>query len=627
MTQPAMKKQTGLSSTFGKEVQAGRFVRSKFGDEGRVHVDRPLPFICIHFKSAQPQIAAERLCAAQASHVIGGQPEETFAIVADFAALMANQFEHFLVVEIHELDEDRRVKGDSPFLPSFDVTLACNSALGARQAATAFGKALLNSNMRYRTPRVVETELKNLTTPAEHRSDLPASVAVLSIGIAPIYKQPSSNGLYPELLQQLVAHLYDAVLVGIAAFARAATSLRPSSHRSFGRKMIVDAVGRVDRRIDSIASSFDFLLALTPINADAAWEEFRLTHFDKAPHFHYRPLPFDVDTRKKDLFSISFDQLEDPTLTELFDEKRRELDLQLTMLNERGTSRLREASRVMYGSVEPELKSAAAEIISSLDAFFDESPSDRSDGCIGSEALRRRAEKTVAGYRAEFPSFDPAIEVRDDIPAGLVVSGPRLLISRSTAISERRVEAILSHEVGVHLVTFYNGQEQGLRLLRSGLAGYEEMQEGLAVFSEYAVGGLTRGRLRLLAARVTACDAMLAGASFPETFGLLKRDCGLSSKGAFHAAMRVHRSGGLAKDAIYLRGLLEVLRHLRRGGTLDIFWIGKVAARHFAVMSELLDRGLLRPVPLIPHFVSNPAGAKRIAAAQAGMTPIDLLAR
>ena len=45
-----------------------------------------------------------------------------------------------------------------------------------------------------------------------------------------------------------------------------------------------------------------------------------------------------------------------------------------------------------------------------------------------------------------------------------------------------RVEALLSHEVGVHLFTYFTGDAQGLRLFRSGLAGYDGLQEGLAVF-------------------------------------------------------------------------------------------------------------------------------------------------
>ena len=39
--------------------------------------------------------------------------------------------------------------------------------------------------------------------------------------------------------------------------------------------------------------------------------------------------------------------------------------------------------------------------------------------------------------------------------------------------------------------------------------------------------------------------------------------------------MRVFRSGGMTKDAIYLRGLVELLEHLGAGGSLDPLWLGK----------------------------------------------------
>ena len=71
---------------------------------------------------------------------------------------------------------------------------------------------------------------------------------------------------------------------------------------------------RADRSIDEIAESFDFLLAVTPINADAAWQEFRSSGFRRAPRFLYRPLTVQVDAGKRKLFSIAFDSFEDPVL-------------------------------------------------------------------------------------------------------------------------------------------------------------------------------------------------------------------------------------------------------------------------------------------------------------------------
>ena len=136
---------------------------------------------------------------------------------------------------------------------------------------------------------------------------------------------------------------------------------------------------------------------------------------------------------------------------------------------------------------------------------------------------------------------------------------------------------------------------------------------------------MTATRLRLVAARVVGCAAMLDGAEFPETFRTLRRDHGLSEAQVFDVTLRVHRSGGLAKDAIYLRGLLGVLEHVRLGGSLDPFWMGKVAEAHLPAIEDLRARGLLRPPPVRPAFLSSPAAEARLAAARRGLSPIDLV--
>ena len=118
---------------------------------------------------------------------------------------------------------------------------------------------------------------------------------------------------------------------------------------------------------------------------------------------------------------------------------------------------------------------------------------------------------------------------------------------------------------------------------------------------------------------------MLEGAGFVETFRLLNKDHGFSDTSAFSVALRVHRGGGLAKDAIYLRGLLEILSHLKSGGSLDPFWLGKIAAGHFAVMQELSTRGLIKSARLEPQFLSIKGADTRLDRLRAGLTPIDLL--
>jgi uncharacterized protein (TIGR02421 family) len=157
------------------------------------------------------------------------------------------------------------------------------------------------------------------------------------------------------------------------------------------------------------------------------------------------------------------------------------------------------------------------------------------------------------------------------------------------------------------------------------LAGYEELQEGLAVLSEYLVGGLSRPRLRLLAARVLAVKRLMEGSSWIETFRELDRNYEFNRYTAYTVTMRVYRAGGLTKDAAYFKGLLNLLEYMRQGGALEPLFIGKISAKHLPIMEELLWRHVLRPPPLKPRYMSEPQTVKRIERLHQGVSLLDLI--
>jgi uncharacterized protein (TIGR02421 family) len=184
---------------------------------------------------------------------------------------------------------------------------------------------------------------------------------------------------------------------------------------------------------------------------------------------------------------------------------------------------------------------------------------------------------------------------------------------------------LLQHEVGTHVVTFYNGKAQPLRQLYSGLAGYDPLQEGIAVLAEYLVGGLTPNRLRLLAARVVGVHGMLKGAAFEEVYRELTEAYGFSERQAFTITMRIFRGGGLTKDAAYLRGLAELLDYLGKGGKIEPLIVGKIATGHLPVIRELRLRGVLKAPPLRPRYFDNPVAIKRAERVRSGISVLDLL--
>ncbi|MDM9625481.1 flavohemoglobin expression-modulating QEGLA motif protein [Rhizobium sp. S152] len=600
-------------------IRAKKPVRRDLPDGGRLHIDRPLPFLCVHVADDDDEPVARAIAQANASYLVTANRTALQPLIETIAPVLKEMFGAFLLLDVGELEHDTPPSEDAPFLPAFDVRVW--STPDAATAADVFSTAVGRSKARFRRPLVQ----KQQKPPADAiaRMARQSGCSAISVRFAPVYRQPDGT-FYPELREILVAMMFDAALQAFASFIERHQSLTVSTHRALGRKAIVDAVTRVDRAIDEVAQSFDFLLTVTPINAEAAFDAFKAGGYRTEPVFLYRPLTVQIETAKRKLFAISFDHMEDPLLYNLYREKQQELDLQLSLIASRHTPRFVEFGRAIYGPVETQLLTEATTILQDLSDARSKTqelaPPDM-DGL----AVARQAADMIETYRKQYSSFDARIELRDDLPSGLMVSGNRLLISTDTSMDPHRVEPLLSHEIGVHLLTYFNGSAQGLRLFRSGLSGYEGMQEGLAVFAEYLSGGMTTERLRLIAGRVVGCAAMLDGASFAETFAILNRDHDFPEALAFNLVLRLYRGGRLAKDAIYLRGLLELLAHLGSGGALEPFWMGKIASSHFNVMEELASRGLLRQPVVRPLFLETAAGKHGMACARQGMRPIDML--
>jgi uncharacterized protein (TIGR02421 family) len=244
---------------------------------------------------------------------------------------------------------------------------------------------------------------------------------------------------------------------------------------------------------------------------------------------------------------------------------------------------------------------------------------------VGARAFARYADEEIERYRQACPTFQAKVQVTAEVN-GLMVSHGRLLINSDLKLSKSRIGALLAHEVGTHLLTYYSGRLQPFQQLYAGLAGYEELQEGLAVLAEFLVGGLSRRRMRQLAARVVAVRCLTEGASFIETFRTLHRDYGFGQRGAYGITMRVFRGGGLTKDAVYLRGLGAVLRYLQKGDDLNPLFVGKLAIKHIPIIEELLYRDVLKPIPIMPRYLQDPAVAQRLGWLRAGKrTVVDLV--
>ena len=359
----------------------------------------------------------------------------------------------------------------------------------------------------------------------------------------------------------------------------------------------------VDRALSDIALSFRFLLDVTPVDVVRLREEFWATH--RTPAFEYRDLEDDPALIADRLAGVPVNEVQDPTLSTLLLAKQRELQLMTEMLSCRGSEEFRALSIEQYGAVSPGLLEQAEDILVTVP---------RSSAARGpfhdADSFLQLARAELDKYRRVAPDVELHAELREG-STGVMVSNGELLVAPTAQVEVARADALLQHEVATHVLTFVNGGHQPLRTLASGLAGHEETQEGLAVLAEHLVGGLTAGRLRQLAARVVAVHDMVGGAEFPEVHDrLILHD--VPREQAFTITLRVFRSGGLTKDAVYLRGLQGLVDHLGAGKELSPLWLGKMPLTAVPLVEDLLRREVLVAPLLVPLYLDRPEVLERL---------------
>jgi len=605
-----------------ERLSADRPVRRAMPVWGRLHVDRQLPFIVVYRRPAdRPDAGTDRLAVGFASYLLTTADIESgqaAGVLEAITRVMRDAFGAFLILEVW-------AGRDGPSVPvGVPAYRVCHYRdEGLRTTLEELRQALAAQKVLRQRPEVTVERSTRVAPPGMRplftRRQLDAMGAhLIGVEVAPVYRDEDGN-VFPIAVRQFARRVATAIDRAAYRFATDLTNARPRSYLALGRRAFVKAVKDVDAALVAVGSSFDPLLLVTPVNSEAAWSEFRRSRYQKRPQFHYRPLPIDPGRTKHALWSIRPERVEDPTLLHLFRDVQVYFDRRIDLLLDIERARFVHTSLQLYGGVEPGLLALARQLLGSI--------ASRAGGRRGpfltAEEFAGLAASEILCYRESAPRFGVMPEVRDDIYSGLMVSRGQVYVGSAARIPARRADALIQHEIGTHVVTFYNGRAQPLQLLRVGLPGYDELQEGLAVLGEYLVGGLNGERIRVLAARVVAVASMIDGADFVETFRVLI-DHGLSRRAAFTVTTRVYRGGGFTKDAMYLRGLAATLDYVAEGCDFERLFLGKFGLRHVAVIDELLVRNTLLQPQVLPRYLERPEARERLARLRAGMAVSDL---
>jgi uncharacterized protein (TIGR02421 family) len=364
-----------------------------------------------------------------------------------------------------------------------------------------------------------------------------------------------------------------------------------------------DALSELDRRID-------WLHHLSPTGNHERWRSFKQSGYSDVPPLTYRPIAIDLKSARAELQALPIIEVREPRFQALLRAKQAELNLQLELLDQRDEAGFQAVSIELFGGVEADLLVDAQRILEttpSTDGIVDDASAEDA-----ADAARAEIER----YRQFAPDIWAEVHVMEDLNSMMMVNHGHLYIDRDSRLPKERIRPLIAHEVGVHVVTRYNGYHQPLHLFELGTAHYDALQEGLGTFAEFLAGYLPPSRLRVIAARVLACDAALRGESVRSIFELLRDEAKLDEHDAFDTAIRAMRGGGLTKDACYLRGLRGLMAALHAGEDIETFFCGKFDLDHLPVIRNLLEEGFLKPPAILPGFLNSPDALKRLELAR-----------
>jgi uncharacterized protein (TIGR02421 family) len=583
--------------------------------QGRLKMEGHLPFLLIYRYPSLPKKHAVKLVIAESSYLIASGDEGHLSklkdLLMEISSILSKSYGSVMFLEIWEgpiNSTDFIIKAPK------DIASATIEVLSDELKQMSRSFPGLDVKTEFTANRHPE-DMKPLLTVTEC---LEVGCFLAGLEIPPFYQSVENDEFYHLYFQKLRKNLSKVLRKTIFSFLRIQTSSDIQSYHALGSRKIEPIVWEVDKQLAEIEQSYRFLLLISPINTLKARDEFGKSKFKTNPKFLYRILPIDPDQLKEELYQIKVRAIEDPTLGYLYREKREEIDKQLTMLSERGTKNFMYSSIRLYDSVDPELLQQAKAILRKF-------PSEHTltQEWADCHDLAQAARDEINRYKQIYPELDSTVSIKHDI-IGMMVSKGQVLIGESFKVPRNRVEALIHHEVGTHVLTYYNGKAQPLKLLYSGFADYDELQEGLAVMAEFLTGGLTRGRLRLLAARVVAGHSLTEGADFCATFHELKDSYGFEMGTAFDVTARIHQGGGCTKDIIYLRGLIKLMDYIKNGGELAPLFVGKISQKHVPLIEELDHRNILRPMPLLPRYLKDTNVIHRLALVKEGLS-VDAL--
>lgn len=346
----------------------------------------------------------------------------------------------------------------------------------------------------------------------------------------------------------------------------------------------------IDANLDRLVKRIELLNYVNPLNIEKEKHRFFASKYSEDPVFKYPKLKFDPYKLHRLFFSQRLERIADEQIRKLYQDIIYYYANMIQCIETIGADRkFYYNSLRIYGTPTEKDVHNAKFILH----YEDEPITGDMEKVFSPEEAKAYFEDFVKQY-----DFPLNIRFSTNIAAAAMVSNSirTLLIKKNTRFSKNQLLTLAHHEIGVHLVTTYNGILQPLKIFSNGFPKNVETQEGLAVFGEYMGGALTLKRLKELAYRVLASDSLIKGYSFSDTFDLIHNQYKLNREDAFTITLRAHRGGGFTKDRLYLSGLRKIYKRYLNEEPMDALLTGKVTLEYEDIIRKLHYLGLAQNI-------------------------------
>src|SRR5699024_2928984 len=186
-----------------------------------------------------------------------------------------------------------------------------------------------------------------------------------------------------------------------------------------------------------------FLLLIAPVNIQSLRKRFFESNFNTINTYHYRLLPIDPDLLKKNLYNLRIDKIDDPALSFLYEEKREEIDKELSMLKERDSKNFFYSSLRRYKGIGKNVRHEARLILENI-------PEDTEmlhAGGFDAPNFGELAKKEIRYLQKQTSDFKSQVHIRNDVNI-IMVSRGDLYPPADYSTNKKEASGIVQHEIG-----------------------------------------------------------------------------------------------------------------------------------------------------------------------------------